>query len=95
MDCYICGYEIEGDDGIVWEDQTVHSECYRDSDYHYHLWIVADNGRNVARDAATAIYRRAPRFSTREQAMRAARTRYGRDRADAMALRCRCDRGER
>lgn len=88
--CYICGYDIV-EEPRGWESHWVHEECFQDSVApHYHLWLVADNGRNIGRDGASAIFRRAPRFASREQAMRAAKTRYGRDREYAMALRCNC-----
>lgn len=93
MPCYICGYELEGET-VDFEGNDVHADCYADSVApHYHLWLVADNGYNVGKDGATAIYRRAPRFKSREQAMRAASTRYGRDRSEAMAMICECKKG--
>ncbi len=93
MICYICGYDLLGE-AIVWGGNDVHPECYADSAApHYHLWLVADNGRNIGKDGATAIFRRARRFKSREQAMRAAKTVYGRDREDAMAMACRCQKG--
>ena len=91
--CYVCGYEIS-DEPTSWDDQWVHKECYSDLlAPHYHLWLFADNGRNNGRNGATAIFRRAPRFDTREQAMRAAKTKYGKEREDAMALKCECVKG--
>ena len=91
--CYICGHDIV-EEPRPWDNQWVHKECFRDSIApHYHLWLVADNGRNIGRDGASAIFRRAPRFKAREEAMRAAKSRYGRDREDAMALRCNCVKG--
>lgn len=93
--CYVCGYEITDDPQLTtWNDQSVHKECYSDLlAPHYHLWLFANNGRNIGRDGATAIYRRAPRFATREQAMRAAKPKYGQDRENAMALKCECVKG--
>ena len=93
--CYVCGYEIIDDSPPTsWNDQSVHKECYSDLlAPHYHLWLVANNGRNDGKNGATAIFRRAPRFATREQAMRAAVPQYGKKREDAMALKCECVKG--
>lgn len=93
--CYVCGYEITDEPTPnIWNDQWVHMECYSDLlAPHYHLWLVGNNGRNVGKNGATAIFRRAPRFDSREQAMRAAETKYGQSRENAMALKCECVKG--
>ena len=53
---------------------------------HFHLWIFPDAGYG---NKPKACFARAPKFRSREQAMRAA-VHYGADREDAMARACHC-----
>jgi len=90
--CYACGYPMDEWEGDI-DGNPAHKDCIEDMIApHYHLWLFADNGYNVGRNGATALFRRAPRFKSREQAMRYA-AKIGRDREDAMAMKCECSTG--